>query len=141
MQEGLGTPFQPPCPREREGMGRSQPTWGSGRCSQAGPPGAAGMMEAAAFCLHLGSCLHLEVDQSSTSLSPAAPRGLPPLRPPQAARLQGPELSPTGLACTSVGPYLRRGERLQLAQALQHSPHVGLQGSDGAGHAGVQLCR
>lgn len=40
-----------------------------------------------------------------------------------------------------LGMYLRGGERLQLAQALQHSTHVILQGSDGAGHAGIQLHR
>lgn len=37
------------------------------------------------------------------------------------------------------GTYLRRGERLQLAQALQHALHVVLQGPHGAGHVGVHL--
>lgn len=73
--EGLGCrwgwalPFQPPCPREREGTGRSEPAEGSCEgskwCSQSGPPGAMGMMGAVAPCLHPG------VDQSSTSLRPA----------------------------------------------------------------------
>lgn len=68
-RRGWAPPFQPPCPREREGRGRSEPAQGSGGgsgwCSRAGTPGAMGVMGAAAPCPHPGA------DQGSTSLCPA----------------------------------------------------------------------
>lgn len=78
--------------------------------------------------------MHLGVARSSTSLCPTG------MRPQTAASPPGALLAAGRGGCRR-GAYLGGGERLQLAQAPQHSPHVVLQGPDGGGHPGLQLRR